>query len=102
MFRVEFSLHVRYKSGWATFCKEAKLPFAPFVGLDILDDSVGQFTLSHVAWHSASQMFLCQSKHDEKGKTIRQVCSLLRSAKWVEDREARQIVDELKELDKLI
>ena len=94
MFRVEFALHVQYKQGWATFSKEERLPFAPFIGLDVLDDALGQFTLSHVAWHTASQMFLCQSKHDEKGKSIRQVCSLLRSAKWVEDREARQIAAE--------
>jgi hypothetical protein len=60
MFRVEFSVHLTYSKGMTSFRREEELPFVPFIGLDVLDDVLGQFTLEHVAWHSGSRMFLCQ------------------------------------------
>jgi hypothetical protein len=89
MFRVEFSLHVHYKIGWVTFSKEEPLPFAPFVGLDVLDDALGQFTLTHVAWHSGSQMFLCQTQFEAKDKTSSQMAKHLKPGKWIEVEDSR-------------
>jgi len=89
MFRVEYAIHIRYRSGWSTFRREDMLPFAPFLGLDVLDDMVGQFTLTSVAWHRESEMFLCQSKLEYKDRTIRQVAALFRKSHWEEDKDAR-------------
>lgn len=91
-FQTEYSLHVHYKQGWATFTREEVLDFAPFVGLDILDDSVGQFTLTHVAWCGGpkAKMFLCQSQRMEPDKSLVQVKRMLKAAGWAEVVEARQ------------
>ena len=91
-FHTEYSLHVQYKQGWATFTRDELLDFAPFVGLDILDDSVGQFTLTHVAWFGGLKvkMFLCQSQLKLPYKSLTQVKKHLKAAGWTEDIEARQ------------
>lgn len=91
-FRIEYRLHIRYKQGWATFTREELLDFTPFVGLDILDDAVGQFTLTNVAWFGGSKMkmFLCQSQLKYPNKSLAQVKKLLKAAGWIEDEEARQ------------
>jgi hypothetical protein len=90
-FRTEYTLHVRYKQGWASFRREEQLEFAPFVGLDVLDDSVGQFTLTSVAWYGGKEvkMFLCQSQLQVREKNLQQVTKMLKVAGWTEDKEAR-------------
>jgi len=90
MFKVEFAIHVRHKTGWATFRKEGQLPFAPFTGLDILDEYPGQFTLTHVAWDGTSQLFLCQSTLDMPRSTFRSLRAPFLKSKWIEDEDARQ------------
>ena len=90
-FQTEYRLHIQYKQGWATFSREELLDFAPFVGLDILDDSVGQFTLTKVAWFGGGsiKMFMCQSQLKYPDKSLAQVKKMLKAAGWSEDVEAR-------------
>lgn len=90
MFRVEFAVHIQHKRGWMTFDREEQLPFAPFIGLDILDDALGQFTLRHVAWHSDSRMFLCQGQKEMPGMTMKAITALMEKHGWTEDRQARE------------
>ena len=94
MFRSEFALHVHYRQGCARFQRTEELPFAPFIGLDVLDDAIGQFHLTYVAWHSGSQMFLCQAQVEMKDFSIRQVASRLKKAGWIEEKDAQQATGE--------
>lgn len=91
MFRVEFTIHMRYDKGETTFQREEKLPFVPFIGLDVLDDVLGQFDLKHVAWAGGNcEMFLCQSNVNRTEWTIREACKAMKRGGWAEDREGRQ------------
>lgn len=90
MFRVEFAVHLTYQKGVTTFRREEQLPFVPFVGLDILDDALGEFHLEHVAWHAGSQLFLCQASKNHDEWSLGQACRFMGKAKWEEDREARR------------
>ncbi len=90
MFRTEFAIHLRYKKGVAYFCREEQLPFPPFVGLEILDDILGQFRLDYVAWHTGSAMFLCQATEDRSYWTLDQARQSMKKAGWVEELEARE------------
>lgn len=90
MFRVEYTLHFWHKKGIASFVREEHLPFAPFIGLDVLDDSLGQFHLDHVAWHTGSQMFLCQATEKRIDWTLKKACRYMATAGWVEDEEGRE------------
>ncbi len=89
MFRTEYAVHLRYAKGLAHFSREEQLPFPPFIGLDILDDILGQFKLEHVAWHTGSGMFLCQATEDRSYWTLRQAQQAMRKAGWVEESETR-------------
>ncbi len=88
MFRTEFAIHVQFKGGWTTFRREEELPFAPFIGLDVLDDSLGEFQLEHVAWYGPSKLFLCQSQLIRADQTLRQVQKVFKKSAWIEDIEA--------------
>jgi hypothetical protein len=83
MFRVEFMLHIRQGQKWVVFRRQESIPFAPFVGLDVLDDAVGEFHLKHVAWHSGSQLFLCQA--EQRQVLDRQLAGSLRKVGWIKD-----------------
>lgn len=96
-FRTEYSLHILYKSGWVTFTREEELEFAPFVGLDVCDNAIGQFTIVAVAWCGDPKMFLCQARLERKEKSLRDVTKMLRGFGWVEDKEARQPLTEMDE-----
>lgn len=89
-FRVEFTVHVRYDKGETSFRREEHLPFVPFIGLDILDDVLGEFGIKHVAWASHVEMFLCQSNLEIKYWTIRKACSSMKKAGWTEERDCRE------------
>jgi len=90
MYRVEFSAHMKYDKGETTFRREERLPFVPFIGLDVLDDALGQFDLKHVAWAGGDcKMFLCQSNVKRREWTIREACKVMKKAGWTEDRESR-------------
>ena len=89
-FRVEFSIYLVYDKGATAFLREVQLPFVPFVGLDILDDVLGEFRLTHVAWHSGTQMFLCQAKVECKSWSIRAANRAMSKAGWTEEKEARE------------
>jgi len=89
MFRKEYSIHLRYLKGLALFVREEELPFPPFIGLDILDDVLGEFTLKHVAWHTGSSMFLCQATVDRESWSLAFAKKTLKKADWSEVPEAR-------------
>lgn len=89
-FRVEFSVHLKYDKGETSFRREEHLPFVPFIGLDILDDALGEFEVKHVAWASHVGMLLCQSNVEKKHWTIRKACSSMKKAGWTEERECRE------------
>jgi hypothetical protein len=63
-----------------------KIPFAPFVGLDILDDAIGDFQLEYVAWDPKSKIFLCQSRTRLPHLSVRQFCARLKAAGWVREK----------------
>lgn len=90
MFRVEYAVHLKYAKGRTTFRREQTLPFAPFIGLDILDDALGEFKLEHVAWCHATAIFLCQAQVSRTYWTLRTACSSMQKAKWEEDKDARE------------
>ena len=90
MFRVEYAVHLKYAKGTTTFRRETQLPFAPFIGLDVLDNSLGQFTLEQVAWCSEPVMFLCQSSVDYSHWTLQKACRSMRQVGWEEDKESRR------------
>jgi hypothetical protein len=89
-FLVEFTINVKYDKGETSFRREEQLPFVPFIGLDVLDDVLGEFKIKHVAWASSCMMFLCQSNVDEKKWTIREACKAMKKSGWTEDKESRQ------------
>jgi len=90
VFRTEYSIHLRYLKGLALFVREEELPFAPFIGLDILDDVLGEFKLEHVAWHTGSGMFLCQATVDRKYWSLREAQRSMKKSGWTEEPEARE------------
>lgn len=89
-FRVEFTVHIRYDKGETSFRREEHLPFVPFIGLDILDDVLGEFEIKYVAWASHVEMFLCQSNLEREYWTIRKACSAMKKAGWTEERDCRE------------
>ena len=91
MFRVEFTVHMRCRTGTTSFCREEQLPFVPFPGLDVLDDALGEFKLEHVAWHSGSQMFLCQGRVECNYWDFRTACPAMAKAGWAEVEDVRQL-----------
>jgi hypothetical protein len=88
-FLTEYSLHLHYAEGIANFLREEKLPFAPFIGLTLLDDALGEFKLEHIAWYSEGRMFLCQATVHRVEWSITQAKRYLAKAGWVEEPEAR-------------
>lgn len=88
-FRTEYSIHLRYLKGLALFVREEELPFAPFIGLDILDDVIGEFKLEHVAWHTGSGMFLCQATVNRESWSLAVAKRTLKKVGWSEVPEAR-------------
>ncbi|MFG0289601.1 MAG: hypothetical protein ACF8CQ_15585 [Rhodopirellula sp. JB044] len=90
MFRTEYAVHLRYAKGMALFSREEQLPFAPFVGLDVLDNVLGEFKLEHVAWHAGSSMFLCQGTVNRNYWNLRQAQQAMKKAGWTEEPEARE------------
>jgi hypothetical protein len=62
----------------------------------VLDDSVGQFTLTSVAWYGGKEvkMFLCQSQLEVREKSLAQVKKMLKAAGWIEDVDARSSATE--------
>ena len=61
MFTTEYSLWLQIAKGSTHFRRVERLPFAPFVGLTILDNGLGQFVLSEVAW-CASRRCSCAKR----------------------------------------
>ncbi len=90
MFRVEYAVHLKYAKGTTTFRREEEVPFVPFIGMDILDNMLGQFTIKHVAWCSAPPMILCQSNEDRSHWTLQQACRAMRKAGWEEEKDSRR------------
>lgn len=91
MFQVEFAVHVDYAKGNATFQRQEQLPFVPFVGLDLLDDVLGEFKLRDVAWNRGDQTFYCQSLVNRSYWDLRTACRTMAKAGWVEVKEAREL-----------
>ena len=59
---------------------------SPFVGLDVLDDAIGDFQLEHVAWDPKSKIFLCQSSKRLPHLSVRQICARLKAAGGVREK----------------
>lgn len=92
MFTTEYSLWLQFAKGSTHFQRIERLPFVPFVGLTILDNGLGQFTLSHVAWCSTPQMFLCQAAETRLDWTLKNALKVMSKAGWEEDVESRESV----------
>jgi hypothetical protein len=93
MFTVEYTLQVAFKSGQTSFARGEQIPFAPFIGLDILDNVVGEFKIQHVAWPGNVPMFVCQATRHFRNETISQLTKRLRKGGWREEKESREIFD---------
>lgn len=89
MFKVELRLHLTYDKGTTTFVREDELPFVPFIGLDVLDNALGQFTIEHVAWFSKGELLICQSQEERRSWTIRTACRNMKEDGWEEEKESR-------------
>lgn len=50
MFSVTFQLYLKCKDGDLSYERFDELPFAPYPGLDIEDDAVGEFEIQFVRW----------------------------------------------------
>jgi len=88
-FRTEYSIHLQYMKGLALFVREEELPFAPFIGLDILDDVLGEFKLEHVTWHTGRGMFMCQATVNRDNWSLAEAKRTLKKVGWSEVPEAR-------------
>lgn len=77
-----------------SFARGEQIPFAPFIGLDILDNVLGEFKIQHVAWASNVPMFVCQATVHFRNATLSQVTKQLRKGGWQEEKETREIFDE--------
>ncbi|WP_254512275.1 hypothetical protein [Anatilimnocola floriformis] len=88
--RVIFSLHIEHKEGNASFDRQESVEFAPFVGLTLLDDAVGEFTLMKVCWDSLAKAFYCHAQLNRKQMRLSDVVQQLRRSSWVEDIDSRQ------------
>ena len=91
MFTTEYSLWLQFAKGSTHFRRIERLPFAPFVGLTILDNGLGQFVLSNVAWCASPQMFLCQAAEKRLDWTLKQAQKVMSKAGWEEDEESREV-----------
>lgn len=89
MLRVEYNLHLTYATATVLFCREEQMPFAPFIGLDVYDDVLGEFKIEHIAWCNNPQMIICQSSVDRKDWSLRQATRQLGRSGWQEVKEAR-------------
>jgi len=96
MFRTHFDLHVYYDKGSTVFMREEALPFVPFIGLDVLDDAIGEFQLEHIAWASDLQAFFCQASKNLTYMSLRKTKAFLKKAGWVEEPQAREPQEEVK------
>lgn len=90
MFQVEYAVHLQYTARAMTFVRNELVPFAPFVGLDVLDDTLGEFKLEHITWHQTPPRFQCQSTIIRRDWTLPQACRAMRKAGWVVDKEAKR------------
>ncbi len=61
MFPVTFGFWVKCKDGELDYERLGELPFAPYPGLDIVDDAFGEFELLQVKWSESEQRFDCYS-----------------------------------------
>jgi|GEM_PF-4302201 len=61
MFSVTFQIYLKCKDGDLCYERFDELPFAPYPGLDIEDDAVGEFEIQFVRWSGSEQRFYCQS-----------------------------------------
>lgn len=85
-FRIEYELHVKHDSKRFLFLKQGRIPFAPFVGLDVLDDAIASFSLELVTWDPTSQLFLCRTRKALPHLSPRQFCARLKAAGWVREK----------------
>ena len=86
MFSVIFQLYVKCKDGDLEFERFDELPFAPYPGLDIGDDAVGELEIQFVRWSGSERRFYCQSNFDLLDTySVRTNKRRLRQAGWKEE-----------------
>ena len=84
MFPVTFGIWIKCKDGELDYERIAELPFAPYPGLDIEDDVLGDFELLQVRWIGSEQRFECYSNFDLfDSRSMRSVKKRLKEAGWV-------------------
>jgi hypothetical protein len=90
MFQVEYTFRVKYSNGVATFKRIESIEFAPFVGLHIIDEALGQFQIEWVAWFSLEKLFLCQSTAQRNSMSFRDLAKTMKQGGWQEERDERR------------
>ncbi len=83
MYHVTFQIYLKCKDGALAFERFDDLPFAPFAGLDIEDDAVGEFEIQFVRWSGSECRFYCQSNYTLfEGYSIRTNKKRLKQGGW--------------------
>lgn len=89
-----YTIRLRYADGETTFECGGRLPFAPFVGLDILDLGLGQITIHRVAWLGEKQLFCCDATERRDDWSLEETTRNLATAGWEENVDAREPLDD--------
>ncbi len=83
MFPVTFGMWIKCKDGELVYERHGQLPFAPYPGLDIEDDALGEFELLQVRWSESEQRFECYSNFDLfEVRSMRWMKRRLKEAGW--------------------
>jgi hypothetical protein len=83
MFAVTFGIWIKCKDGELDYERVVELPFAPFPGLDIEDEAVGEFKLLQVRWCGSEQRFECFSNFTLfESRSVRWMKKRLKDAGW--------------------
>ena len=89
MFPVTFQIYLKCKDGDLAFDRFDDLPFAPFPGLGIEDDAVGEFEIQFVRWSGSERRFYCQSNYTLFDKYSIRTNKKRLTQRWLEEGRAR-------------
>jgi hypothetical protein len=83
MFAVHFGIWIKCKDGELDYERSTHLPFAPYPGLDIEDEALGEFELLQVRWSEEDECFYCFSNYLLfESRSMRWLKHRLKQAGW--------------------
>jgi hypothetical protein len=90
MYQVKFLMHLHYTARTIIFVRSDAVPFVPFVGLEILDEALGEFRLEQVTWIQEPAKFVCRSSMRRHDWPLHKACRSMQKAGWVLDGELKR------------